>query len=430
MDGEESPLRILIVGYGEIARQAHLPALQLRSDSLIVGLVDTIFSEEEVAHNDHVSDGSPSPLKFASVRDACRYFGGSIHAVSICTPKTVTLSVAWDVLKIATSNNEWKLLGILLEKPPGDNIDDLKRLVQYARSHGTSIFTACHTTVCPARKIIDAWLLCADAPAAQAECNNNVPMTMVPNKIYNRRLESVHITWKESVRKWHPGQTWISKESGGGVTDILFNPLSLIVSLFSLSLSTTLKCDLDKEISIESTDQSRTISLISADLVRPCNWEAPISGCAELLMYVPLNDNAKGTTADIEVIEVPITADFAFDYEPFPDSCKEEEEIWNIKFVESVSEINESTSNQRCLTLKDGGAQVYIGSQKVTTEPTAEYPLLPEYEALYDQFIGLIRMNLSESSKFAPSIVDRTTSALLKEITRVGDYNVGPPYDF
>mmetsp|Transcript_16106 Transcript_16106/g.29183 ORF Transcript_16106/g.29183 Transcript_16106/m.29183 type:complete len:421 (+) Transcript_16106:29-1291(+) len=419
---EDDPFHIIIVGYGEIARLAHLPVLQSRSDSLVIGLVDTTFSEEELVSTNSVSGQtitpSPTILKFAAVNDAFEYFGSNIDAVSICTPQTATLSVARDVLKIATSSNESKLLGILLEKPPGEDVDDLKQTIQYGRSHGISMFTACHTTVCPARKVVDSWLF-SDA-AAGADCTNK---SKAKNTICRRRLDSIHIIWKENVRKWHPGQVWISKECGGGVTDMLFNPISLIVSLFGLSFSSLPTTDLDENISGESIDQNRTIRLIKADLVRPCNWEAPISGCTELLMTVPLNDSTKGMLE----MEVRILADFAFDYEPSSDYCNSEE-IWNIEFVESVPKSD--GSNHPSLTLKDGGAQAYIGSQKVTTEPTAEYPLRPEYEALYDQFLDLLQSHRSKSVDEAPSVVDCTTLAILKEIIRLGKYTVGPRFDF
>jgi predicted dehydrogenase len=371
---------IVLVGYGEIARLAHLPVLSSRSDTSVVGLVDINFPKDEVLSSTKgeplEAAASSDPLKFTSVSDAFVRFEGNIHAFCVCTPKMVTLSVALECLKIAISKSERTLLGILLEKPPGDNADELKRIATYAKSNGVSMFTACHTAACPARKYIDQWLF-------GKECTIKQSIT--------RRLKSVHIVWKESVRKWHPGQTWISTTLGGGVTDMLFNPLSLIVSLFSI----------DHE----------SIRLTKAELVRPCNWESPVSGRAEFLItYLLMNSDG-----DRSKIEVPLSTEFAFDYEP--STHNKAEEIWDIEFTDSQG----ST-----FTLTDGGAQAFIETKRMTTKPTAAYPLRPEYELLYNQFVDLLNKNRGD----APSVIDCTTLGLLKEITQVANYTVGPKFDF
>ena len=164
---------------------------------------------------------------------------------------------------------------------------------------------------------------------------------------------------------------------------------------------------------------------MKADLFQPCNWNAPISGTSQLLMTVPVNDGAKGMVE----VEVPILAEYAFDYEPGTDDA--DEEIWDIEFVESKADSDQSSSSN--LIIRDGGAQAYIGSQRVTTEPTREYPLMPEYEALYDQFFSLLQMNRSrnaDAGEKAPSIVDCTTMAILKEITKLGKCTEGPRFEF
>ena len=84
----QEALRILIVGSGEIARLAHIPALSSRpEDWRIVGLVDVDFTREEVAQAADAAASTSSPaLKFLTVRDAFEYFGRDIiDAVSILT---------------------------------------------------------------------------------------------------------------------------------------------------------------------------------------------------------------------------------------------------------------------------------------------------------------------------------------------------------
>ena len=115
--------------------------------------------------------------------------------------------------------------------------------------------------------------------------------------------------------------------------------------------------------------------------------------------------------------DIPLYAEFAFDYEPpGNEDDGKAEEIWNIDYVAYGS----------VFTLTDGGSQAFIDSKRVTTEPTAEYPLRPEYEKLYDQFVDLLERNQGD----APSIVDRTTLGLLKAIVKNATYSVGPRFDF
>lgn len=468
------PVNILIVGYGEIARLAHLPVLESRRDAVVLGLVDPKFSDDEGAfipkdpwtrkqnceselgsqlNSDHHNTTTAKsfnnllqPLKFTTVKDAFEYFHGDIQAVSICTPKSATISVAWGVIKFATSKSESQhsmhhhLIGIFLEKPPGEDASELQRLVEYGTSRGISMFTGCHTTVCPARQVIDSWLF------GDKDKDNNINPHQncdADEKVLTRTLESINITWKENVRKWHPGHSWISKESGGGVTDMLFNPLSLVISIFGLTLEKTKHSLPDSDrISDEVTNHERSVTLMKANLVRPCNWEAPISGMAELLTNIPYKDQR---TCSSGLMKVPIFAEFAFDYEPAcnggsSNDCEKGEEVWDIEFFESFSGSN-GIIKHNCLKVTEGGAQAFIGSQKMTSEPTADYPLQPEYVTLYDQFFELLQRNEMQKiegagkssltqNRNAPSIVDCTTMDLLKELLQLATYTDSPRFDF
>lgn len=177
---------------------------------------------------------------------------------------------------------------------------------------------------------------------------------------------------------------------------MLFNPLSLIVSQFGL--------------------EPKSIRLIQADLIRPCNWEAAVSGSAEFIITIRHRDS--DNNAQVINIDIPLYAEFAFDYEPSANEDGEKaEEIWNIDYVAMDGSV---------FTLTDGGGQAFIDSKRVTTEPTAEYPLRPEYEKLYEQFVDLLERNQGD----APSVVDRTTLGLLKDVIQNATYSVGPRFDF
>ena len=73
------------------------------------------------------------------------------------------------------------------------------------------------------------------------------------------------------------------------------------------------------------------------------------------------------------------------------------------------------------LHLKDGGSQVYVDGQRVTTQPTSSYPLKPEYENLYDRFYNLVCQRKCH--------VDDATPRLLEEIQDNAARSVGPPYN-
>jgi D-galactose 1-dehydrogenase len=49
-----------------------------------------------------------------------------------------------------------------------------------------------------------------------------------------RRPKSVAITWKEDVRRWHPGQDWIWAPGGFGVFDPGINALSILVKIMPM----------------------------------------------------------------------------------------------------------------------------------------------------------------------------------------------------
>ena len=49
--------------------------------------------------------------------------------------------------------------------------------------------------------------------------------------IAERRVDHVAITWKEDIRRWHPGQEWILAENGFGVFDPGINALSILTAI-------------------------------------------------------------------------------------------------------------------------------------------------------------------------------------------------------
>jgi L-arabinose 1- dehydrogenase len=251
-------------------------------------------------------------------------------------------------------------LHTLLEKPPGD-YTRLPGLLEMAKQKKVTVFTAYHSTVPPGITYIQEWIQ-----------QNRSSIT------------KINIEWKENVRKWHPNQQWVTTREGMGVLDILFNPLSLLVYVLPHGPP----------------------QFVSANLTRPSNWQSPISGRVYML-----------SSASPGQKPISIQAEFAWDYEPSI-TTTDPEEIWNIAF-EATRTISPEMSST--IVIKDGGAQVYIDNNRVTTQPTAEYRIGPEYVHLYSRFVNLIQRG--------ESYVDGTTPYLINEILEKGDWSVTREYN-
>ncbi|WNO53564.1 Gfo/Idh/MocA family protein [Stakelama saccharophila] len=173
-------IRLGLVGIGKIARDQHLPAIV---DNDRFELVATASRNAQV-------DGIPSHGDI----DALIAGGHQLDAISLCTPPGGRFDQA--AAAIAAG------LHLMLEKPPAATIREITTLAEQARARGVTLFTTWHSReaagVEPARK----WLA-------------------------GRRVEAVRITWKEDIRRWHPGQEWILAAGGFGVFDPGINALSI-----------------------------------------------------------------------------------------------------------------------------------------------------------------------------------------------------------
>ena len=375
-------IRIVICGFGEIASKAHFPAIQrVPHQFRLVAIVDpnTESVQQRLSKSSHPN--ASDILVYKTLLDCINDMKQSIDAISVCTPSSVTLNLAQTALECNSygRNN----IHVLVEKPPG-NWRRLQRLKHLAMCSKSAFFTAYHTAACVGHKHIVQWL-----------------------NAHIHELQSVHVTWKESVRKWHPKQYWITKKqmsktdndasadsdktkedeycAAEGVLDMVFNPLSLLHALLG------------------------QLTYRSSTLIVPSNWETPIEGTFELAI------SCHGAHDENKTDGIPVTGDFAWNYEPSDssndDGEDDSEEIWNIYFQSAKS----------ALHLKDGGSQVYVDGHRVTTQPTSAYPLQPEYENLYDRFYNLVCQRKCH--------VDDATPKLLEEIQINSARSVGPPYN-
>ncbi len=118
-----------------------------------------------------------------------------LDAVSICTPPQVRYAIASEALENG--------LHVMLEKPPGATLNEVEALRDKANAVRSTLYASWHSRAAagvePARRLL-------------AE----------------RGVKSVRVDWKEDVRVWHPGQTWIWKAGGLGVFDPGINALSIL----------------------------------------------------------------------------------------------------------------------------------------------------------------------------------------------------------
>ncbi|MGZ8999034.1 MAG: Gfo/Idh/MocA family protein [Allosphingosinicella sp.] len=174
-------MRIAIIGYGKIARDQHVPAIEKDPRFELAATV----SRQRQGHPD-----VPCFASHGEMLDAMP----DLDAVAICTPPAARYPIARDCILAG--------LHALLEKPPGMSLGEVEELGRLADDHKVSLFTTWHAQHAPA------------VAAAEA-------------KLVGRRIASMRILWREDVRKWHPGQAWVWEPGGFGVFDPGINALSI-----------------------------------------------------------------------------------------------------------------------------------------------------------------------------------------------------------
>jgi D-galactose 1-dehydrogenase len=207
-----SPLRVAIVGFGKIARDQHVPAIAATEGVELAAIASRNASLPGVPH--------------VSTLDQLLREGPPVDAVALCTPPQVRHAQA--AMALAAGKH------VMLEKPPGATVGEIKPLISAAIASQRTLFATWHSrfapAVEPARQLLAGW-----------------------------RITAVRISWKEDVRVWHPGQDWIWQPGGLGVFDPGINALSILTRILPQPLFVT-----------------------SADLAFPANRDAPIAATLSL----------------------------------------------------------------------------------------------------------------------------------------------------
>ena len=182
------PIRIAIIGFGKIAADQHVPAI---NDNPRFELAATSSRS-----------GQGVGQTYTDWRELIRSVEG-LEAVAITTPPGPRYDIA----------RECVLAGLhcLLEKPPTAGLAEVADLACLADAQSVSLYATWHARHHPA---VDA--------AARA--------------LAGKRIASMEIIWHEDVHKWHPGQDWIWQPGGFGVFDPGINALSIATRIFPGSL--------------------------------------------------------------------------------------------------------------------------------------------------------------------------------------------------
>jgi D-galactose 1-dehydrogenase len=277
------PIRMGIVGIGKIARDQHIPCIAANPAFELCAVASPRSTVAGVANY---------PSLEAMLAGA-----PELDAVAICTPPQVHYDLAKAVLNSGRH--------VLMEKPPCASMAQLESLVRLAGTARRSLYQTWHSQ--HARAV---------EPAARL--------------LEKRKLRRVRISWKEDVRRWHPGQGWLWQPGGFGVFDPGMNALSILTKLIP-----------------------EPIFPRAARLFVPANCGAPIAADLDL-------------TTD-SGLEICAALDFR---ETGP-------QRWNIDLETDAG----------AMKLSAGGGLLTLGDQPV---PPDAGSLDAEYEAIYRRFAELV----------------------------------------
>ena len=271
--------KIALAGIGKIARDQHIPSLGASPDWELAAAVSR---REKV-------EGVPNYVTLEAMLEA----HPDIETVSLCMPPVPRFAYARAAL-IAGRN-------VMLEKPPGATLAECHQLEALARAKGVSLYATWHSREAPMVESAMTWLA-------------------------DKTVKRAHITWREDVRKWHPGQDWVFEPGGMGVFDPGINALSILTKILPAP-----------------------VHLRAATLEFPENRQTPIAA------QLTFTGN--------------VTADF--------DWRQEGPQTWDI----------EVETDAGTLVLRDGGARMAVDGQE-TGQPDSD--LAGEYPRLYDAMARLV----------------------------------------
>jgi len=280
--------KIAIIGLGKISQDQHVPVIGASDGFELAAIVST----RGLGHGDVPVFKTPTELYRALPE---------IGVVAVNTPPGVRHPIAHEALAAGKD--------VLLEKPPATTLSELADLEAFATEKSRVLFATWHSIFNPA--VDEARALIA-----------------------SKGLRSLHIEWREDVKKWHPGQDWVWEPGGFGVFDPGINALSILVHILP------------------------SIAFVkSAELTYPANRQTPIGATLVL-------SDANGT---------PLTADF--------DWREKGDEKWHMMI---------ELKDGRSMRLFKGGAALSIDGKAAVEAPPQEY------QRIYRRFAELLETRRSD----------------------------------
>jgi D-galactose 1-dehydrogenase len=189
--------KVALVGIGKIARDQHVPAITASADW---ELAATVSRSGTVPGVDSFTDFDA----FLAARP-------DVGVVSLCLPPQPRYPYAEKALRAGRH--------VMLEKPPGATLAEVHALQRLAALQGVTLYATWHSRMAGAVAAAKAWLA-------------------------GKAVTRAHITWRENVRQWHPGQDWVFEPGGMGVFDPGINALSILTEILPMPIHVT-GADLD-----------------------------------------------------------------------------------------------------------------------------------------------------------------------------------------
>ena len=178
------PFKLAIIGLGKIAQDQHLPVVAKNRDFELAAVVSS-----RGAYRDVPSFKTPAELFAAGLK---------LDAVSLCMPPEPRFDIARDALDAG--------LHVLMEKPPTPTVGELDAITEHAERRKRILFTTWHSQY-------------------------NAAVDEARRLLAGKTVTKLHVSWKEDVRHWHPGQEWIWEPGGFGVFDPGINAFSIVTKI-------------------------------------------------------------------------------------------------------------------------------------------------------------------------------------------------------
>jgi len=283
--------KIAVVGIGKISLDQHLPVIARNENFELVATV----SQRGITVGDTPTFRTQAEL-FKAIPD--------LDAVANCVPPLVRHTMVREAL-IAGKH-------VLIEKPPSPSVSEFDDMIACAKQNNRVLFATWHSQF-------------------------NVAVDQTRDILARDGVKSIRIDWRESVRKWHPGQDWVWEPGGFGVCDPGINALSILTKIMP-----------------------EPVFVRHATLEVPANRQTPVG--AEI-KFKTASDNGLDISAGFNWLE-------------------ESGEVWKFSI---------ETARGQQLQLEAGGTKLSVDGELLVQNDSAEY------EAIYEMFDDLLQAKRSDT---------------------------------